>query len=459
MASRTIALTEPPSEAVKSRAVQTRLVANTVTVGALTCASKLTGAAKTIIIAKFFGASDALDAFLIAFLLPSFVADLIGGSLTPALVPLLVRAKAERGAEAGRRLAGLALSWASGVTLMLGAALALGGRWLLPLAGSSFSEEKLRLAELLFFVLLLWLPMGGCIAVWRAVLNAHQRFALAAIAPIASPALCIAFLYALTGRWGIGVLCAGTVAGVAIECLTLAVAVWRLGYPILPRWTNWRGADATQLGGQYLPLLASVAIGSACVLVDQSMAARLGPGQVSTLVYGSKLTAVTLQLVAMPIGVTILPTLARLAAGRDWWRLRRATLICCAAVTAIAVPLTASLVGGSGFLVRVFFERGAFHADAARMVAQVQRFSLLQVPFALPLALTTRLTSALSANALLARVGIVALAADVTLDYALSRWMGVAGIALASVFVQIVSLLVLMLLLYRREPRLFERKY
>jgi len=38
-----------------------------------------------------------------------------------------------------------------------------GGRWLLPLLGSSFSDEKLRLTTSLFLVLILWLPMGACI--------------------------------------------------------------------------------------------------------------------------------------------------------------------------------------------------------------------------------------------------------------------------------------------------------
>jgi putative peptidoglycan lipid II flippase len=108
-------------------------------------------------------------------------------------------------------------------------------------------------------------------------------------------------------------------------------------------------------------------------------------------------------------------------------------------------------------IVRVLFERGAFGADAADLVAHVQRFSLLQLPFAFLLAIAMRLTTALSANMLLARVGLAALVLDVALDLALSHWMGVAGIALSAVFVQLLSLVLLTLALYRHAPELFAR--
>ena len=42
------------------------------TIGALTIAAKLVSVVKELIVAKTFGTSDALDAFLIAFLLPLF---------------------------------------------------------------------------------------------------------------------------------------------------------------------------------------------------------------------------------------------------------------------------------------------------------------------------------------------------------------------------------------------------
>jgi putative peptidoglycan lipid II flippase len=436
-----------------------RVCGNAATVCGLTSAAKLAGAAKVLVTARFFGTSDALDAFLIAFLLPSFLSDVVAGSFTPSLIPLLVRTLSEgqvesRG-EAARRLVQGALAFALTAMLVAAAGLGLMGRWLLPLEGASFSPAKLHLAAALFFGLLFWLPLSACIATWRAVLNANGAFALAAIAPLATPLVTIALLYTLAERYGVTVLVVGTGAGAAMECMLLAMATRRMGYPVSPVWRSWKSPELESLRRQYVPLAASAIIASACVVVDQSVAGRLGPGRISALVYGTKLAAVLLAVVGSAAGTAMLPEFSRLAAASEWGRLRRSVLICGGVVTLLMVPLSAALIAGSGPLVRALFEHGAFQAAAAPLVIQVQRFALLQAPFAMLLVIAARLTAALSGNRLLVWMGAATLITDIILDLLFSRWMGVAGIALATPAVQCVSLGVLAVLLRRHEPRLF----
>jgi putative peptidoglycan lipid II flippase len=243
-----------------------------------------------------------------------------------------------------------------------------------------------------------------------------------------------------------------------LECLLLALAVRRMGYPILPIWRDRMSPRLESLRRQYLPLAASAIISSACVIVDQSVAGRLGPGRVSALVYGNSLVAVLLAVVASAAGTAVLPVFSRLAAARDWRRLRRSVLQYGGAVSLVIAPLTVVLVLCSGLIVRALYQHGAFQAPAAQLVTQIQRFALLQAPFAMLLAIATRLTSALSANRLLVSMGAAALVADIVLDVVFSRWMGVAGIALATPCVQCVSLCVLVVLLRRDRPELFSAR-
>jgi putative peptidoglycan lipid II flippase len=441
-----------PSTASSTHA---RVLTDAVVVGALTTAAKLAGAAKVMATARYFGTGDAVDAFLIAFLLPSFVSDVVAGSFTPTLVPVLVRARATEGPAAAQRLARLALGFSLGLMLAAAVVLGLAGRWLVALAGSSFSQEKLHLSYMLFLGLIVWLPMSACIATWRAVLNAHRRFALAAIAPLASPVILIALLFVFAERWGVAILCAGTVAGVALECLLLAFAIHRLGYPVMPLRGGWKAPELKTLRDQYFPLAAGVVVSSLGVVVDQSIAGRLGAGQVSALSYGNKLTGVLLAVVASGLSTAVLPMFSRLAAAKDWIRLRHAALLYSGAALLFMAPLTAALVAYSGPLVRILYQHGAFQESAAAIVTQVQRFSLLQAPLSVLVAVAARLAVSLSANSVLLRMGIAALVTNATLDVILSRWMGVAGIALATTGVQVVSLLVLVVMLCRRAPQVF----
>jgi putative peptidoglycan lipid II flippase len=444
-----------PALTAEPRSGHWRVLGVAATVGTLTSLSKLAGAAKVIVTARFFGTGDALDAFLVAFLLPSFLSDVVAGSFTPCLIPVLVRTHSAGGADAAHRLIRRVLAFALTAMLAAAAVLGLTGRWLLPLAGSSFSTDKLHLATKLFFGLLFWLPMSACIATWRAVLNANGIFALAAIAPLATPLACIVLLYTFASRHGVTVLCVGTVSGVAMECVLLALAVRRLGYPILPRWDRWPNPALETLGRQYFPLAASAMVLSGCAIMDQAVAARLGAGQVSTLEYGNKLAGVLLAVAASAVGTSVLPVFSRLAAVQDWQRLRRSVFLYSSGVTLLIVPLTVGLIVYSGPLVQAFFQHGAFQAAAAQRVTQVQRMTLLQAPFAILLAIATRLASALSVNRFLIWMGVAALIMDILLDIALSRWMGVAGIALATPCVQCVSLCILLFFLRRHEPRVF----
>jgi putative peptidoglycan lipid II flippase len=436
--------------------------ANAATVGFLTSLVKLAGAVKIVATARYFGAGDELDAFLTAFIAPSVLADVVAGTFTPVLVPALIRTGAEHGFDAARRLARSAAGLALGAMLVVACALAVAGRWILPLLGTSFAKDKLALTQTLFLGLLCWLPLGALISCWRAVLNSHNSFALAAGVPLATPLVTLIFLYGGATRWGVYALCAATLTGVLIECLILAAAIRRLGYPVWPgalllppgkRWTP----ELNALGRAYLPLMAGALISSASLLIDQAFTGALGPGAVSALAYGTKLAAVLLSVTAAGIATAVLPEFSAMAAADQWERLRRSVLTHSVMAILLIIPVALVLILLSGPIVHVFFEGGRFDAAAARLVSVVQQCALIEAPFAILFAIASRLANSLSANELLVRAGVAALAVNLMGDWLLSRWMGVAGIALSTSIARAVSLAVLAALLYRREPRVFVR--
>src|SRR5580700_10836433 len=86
------------------RAVSWRVLQQMFTVGAYTALVKLVGALKVVFTARAFGMSDGLDAYLIAFVLPSFVCDTLAGSLQSALVPTYIEVREREGRIASTRL-------------------------------------------------------------------------------------------------------------------------------------------------------------------------------------------------------------------------------------------------------------------------------------------------------------------------------------------------------------------
>lgn len=430
-----------------------RVFQDAATVGVLTSATKVAAAVKVAVTARYFGAGDDMDAFLIAFLLPGFFVDTVAGTFTPSLVPALIRAR-----EAGRARtvvpAGLAMLLAAIIPLTL--VLAVAGRWLVPLLGSSFSAGKVDLTVVLMGSMLVWLPLGACSATWRAVLNAHGRVALAAGVQMATPLLTMLFLLVGGVRWGVYVLCAAVIAGSLTEFGVLGFAVRRLGYSLLPAWPGWTG-EALAIRAQYLPLLAGTLIVSGCGLVDQAVAGSLGTGNVSALSYGVKYASVLIAIGGTGMATAVLPEFSRLVTLGRWTELRRALRVHVGVAMAVMVPTTAAFIVWSDWVVRVTFQRGEFGPAEAAVVTAIQRFALLIVPFAVLLLIAQRLATALSATGLILRAGVVAMLANIAGDFLLPKWYGVSGVALASCIGHAVFLVGLVGLLYLKEPRLFRR--
>jgi len=407
-----------------------------------------------MVTARFFGAGDQLDAFVIAFLLPAFFTDIVAGSFGASFVPAFIRVRSNQGEAAARLFARTGLTLVLGAMLAVSVLLAVGGRWVLPLLGSGFPAEKLQITNRLFLALLLWIPMGACIATWRAVLNAHNAFALAAAAPLTTPLATIAFLYGGAHRWDVYALCWGTLAVVIVETALLGWGVHRLGIPVLPAWRGWN-PEMSAIRAQYVPLLTGSMFAALCPLIDQAVAGSLGSGSVSVLAYGTKLGSVLAAISATAIATAILPEFSRLAAKHDWSHLRHTVRVHSAVIAALSLPAAAAVIWFSAPIVRTFYEGGAFDASATRLVTGVQQFSLLQVPFAVLFVVAGRLAVAISATPLMIRASLVTVGATIAGDLLLARALGIVGIPLAGVLSHAVALVSLAYFLYRREPRLF----
>lgn len=415
-----------------------RMLADTATVGGWTSAVKLAGALKVIIAARLFGAGDAMDAYLIAFLLPSFFMDMFASTLDPALIPTLIEVREKQGRPASNALYRSVLCAAAGGLLIAALAVAALSGLLVPFVASSFSPSKLAYTRQLLLLMILVVPLSALACTWRAVLNSEHRFAYSAAVPAITPLISIAALLIAGKQYGVLALAIATLAGGTVEAVLAGIGVKRLGYPILPRWFGFSIA-MRQVAAQYAPLVAVTLVMAGSALIDQGMAARLGSGSVAALSYGTKLLTVLMVIGPTAIGTAVLPHISVSAVLRKPAALHRTLLRYGLLVLGVILPVTAGLIWFSEPLIRIVLQKGAFDAAATHLVAAVQRASLLQLPVAVLLALEIRLSSAQKANRILYRVAALSLLLTFVLDILFMRWWGVVGIALAGFATRLVS--------------------
>jgi putative peptidoglycan lipid II flippase len=189
--------------------------------------------------------------------------------------------------------------------------------------------------------------------------------------------------------------------------------------------------------------------------MGQSMAAALGAGSVSLLNYGTRLAGVLMAIGPAALSVTILPGFSLMVAARDWERLKQSLWRILSVSVVVAAAAAAVLIMFSIPIVRLTLQRGAFTAADTGVVASVQTYSLLQLPFIVGITILMRVLSALKANRMLLPFSGAAIVLNTGLNYALMTRYGVAGIALATSLAQALLFVGLATLVFRRGPRTF----
>lgn len=402
--------------------------AATVTCGGI--AVKLAATAKEFVLAGIYGRSDAMDAFLIALLIPNLLINLIAESMNQALVPTLIRVRVREGIQAARALVSRATAASAAMLLGASLAVALLAPLFFPLLATHFSHAKLQLAVHLFYGLLPLILFGGVASNCSAILNAGEVFAIPALLPGLIPLLTIGGAVLLHRSSGIWAVAYATLAGGFLYALWAAALMCKRGF--FRTGVFSRNAGEREVTRQFAPVLLSAVVASGGLFADQAMAAMLPPGSVSALVYGGRFVSVTLAVMGGPVATTLGPYFSKMVAKGDWGDCRATLRSWTRMISWVSIPITLSLGAGAPWLVRFTLQHGAFHAGDTKVVARVLACSAMQIPFFVVSRVDYRLIVAMRRTDVIFYCGTLNLVLDVVLNLVLMRWFGVAGIALAT---------------------------
>jgi len=392
---------------------------------------KLVATGKEIAVAGVYGRSDAMDAFLAAALLPGLLINLISESMNQALVPTLIRVREQEGHAQAQRLLSSSMLWVCALLGAVSVLMALAARGFFPLIASHFPPAKLDLSIRMFYGLLPVVLITGVATNCTAVLNTFGRFAWPALAPVLVPITILTAALAWGGRFGIWTLVYATLAGSLIHAAVVVGMMEAGGYSFRLRWHGMTEA-AREVTQQYGPVLLSAVLAASGLLVDQSMAAMLPTGSVSALVYGNRFVSVAIALLAGAVSTAVTPYFSRMIARQDW-RGCRHTIRTWVRITAmISVPLAVLLIAASRLVVRIAFQHGAFGPRDTSVVASVMAMYAIQIPFFVVSRVFYRFIIAMRRTDLALYCGMLNLVLDILLNLVLMRWLGVAGIALAT---------------------------
>lgn len=417
-----------------------RIALGMFSVASFVFAAKLIGMAKEMAVAKRFGISSEVDAYLLAFTIVTWLPVILWSVGNVVLVPRLVASANEP--EGRFRF----VSELNGVMLLLGL-LATGlvivfAPGLVGLIAGPWDSETQQMVCTFIWQLAPIALLMVVSAFLSIRLQAAEKQGYTFLEAMPALGILTAVLLA-PPELGPEPLVWGTLAGVGLQSFLLVQMARHIDGGLgsiafsrrSPYWRSIYAAFGMMIIGQLVMGFMTP--------IDQIFGARLGEGAIATLGYANRLVAFAIGLGAIAIGRSLLPVLSE-AVAKEEFELGRVQT----SKWARLMIYLGGLVVVIGWLfapavVALLFERGAFTAEDTETVVQVFRFGLLQIPFYFSGIVLVQWMAAKGRYRVLTMVAILAILIKVLLNSLFVQPFGVAGIMLATSAVHFVNWLVL----------------
>ncbi|HSR54739.1 MAG TPA: murein biosynthesis integral membrane protein MurJ [Alphaproteobacteria bacterium] len=412
------------------------LIRSISTIGGFTLLSRLAGFLRDVLFAAILGAGPAADAFFVAFKLPNLFRRLFAeGAFAAAFVPTYSGLLVSAGHAAARRFAEDSLAVMLAVLFLFVCAVEV----LMPYAmmglapGFLDDPQKFAFAVELTRITFPYLLFISLVALMGAVLNAHDRFAAPAAAPVILNLVLIAAVL-LWGRFAAspaeGVAWGVAAAGI-LQFLWLGLVLARNGHGLalrLPRLSP----EVKKLLRLMLPVALGAGVYQVNVVVDVVIGSLLQSGAISYLYYADRVSQLPLGVIGIAVATALLPLLSRqIRAGDEAGALDSQNRALEFALL-LTVPAAFALLAAAQPIIMVLFGRGAFSLEAQEATAAVLAAYALGLPAHVLVKVLATGYFAREDTKTPVKVAVVALVVNVILNLILMGPFAYVGIALAT---------------------------
>ncbi|MEL6938853.1 MAG: murein biosynthesis integral membrane protein MurJ [Cyanobacteria bacterium J06598_1] len=429
-------------------------------VAAATLLSKVFGLLREAVIAASFGVGPITDAYAIAYVIPGFLLVLLGGINGPfhsAIVSVVAKRKKENIAplvETVTTLIGIVLI---GVTILI----VMFAAPIIGAFGQNVNPETQAIAVAQLQIMAPITVFAAFIGIGFGTLNATDQYWLPSVSPLLSSS---AVIVALGAFWLISggdisdpqvaitggmVLAGGTLVGAILQWLIQVPALWKsgLGRPRLG--FNIKDPGVRDVMRVLAPATFASGTFQINVYTDLYFAAAVD-GVAASLGFANLLVQAPLGIVSNIVLVPFLPIFSRLTAPAQWPELKQRIRQSLVLVGLTMLPMSALIMTLAQPIVSVAYKRGNFGEDDVQLVTTILLAYGLGMFVYLARDVMVRVFYALGDGQTPFKISLVNIGFNALFDWIFFELMGAPGLVIATIGVNIVSLIAMTFFLARK---------
>jgi putative peptidoglycan lipid II flippase len=432
-------------------------------VGFYTMLSRIFGFLRDMVVAAFFGAGLATDAFFVAFRIPNLLRRLLGeGSLTVSFVPVFTEYLNKKTKAEALELAQIAFTILSIILVVVSILGVVLSPFIVAVMAPGFMRvpEQYELTVFLNRMMFPYIFFISLVALCMGILNALRHFAAPALSPVI---LNIAMIVAaLTLRDFF----AEPIVALAVGVMIGGILQLAMQWPVLVRMGvrlkfvfNLTHPGIRKIGLLMMPAVFGAAIYQINIFIGTLLASFLPRGSVSYLYYADRIVELPLGVFAIAVGTATLPSFSDQVSRGNFEEFKKTLAFSMRLILFITIPAMIALIALREPIISVLFQRGHFDATSTALTAQalfyyavgLWAFSVIRVIISAFFALQDTKTPM--------KAAIVALVVNVVFSLLLMFPLKHGGLALATSIASAVNVILLTLILKRKIGRFMDRDF
>ncbi|WGS64749.1 murein biosynthesis integral membrane protein MurJ [Marinitoga aeolica] len=404
-----------------------------------TMVSRFLGLFRDILFAYYFGRSGQYDAYIIAILLPFFLRRIFAeGAFSTVFVPLYTRKK---GKDADI-FASTAINFLLLITMGLYIIVFLFSPYVAKILGSGMNKEYLKLSSELMKITFPFITFISIWSIFSGILYNKNNFFVSAVSPAITnifTILGIIFSYIFSIKiYGPTI---GFLMGGFFQMFLLFIYVKKKKY--FQYHFSLKKEYINEIMGMFIPAFFGVAISHINSIVDTNVATWTGEGGVATIQYALRLYQLPLAIFSVSIANVILPRLSKLSFNNQKEKFIQEFKDAILISLFLTIPASAGLIILSKEVIRLIYQHGNFlEKDTIITALTLITYSIGIIFYSIHGILVRNYYSRLNTKKP-TRISFIMVLINIVLDIILAKYMGVAGIGLATSISGFIGMIIL----------------
>lgn len=409
----------------------------------LTLISKVLGFFRELCLGSVYGASAFTDAYIISQNIPIVIFTSVAMALGTSYIPLFCDIREKSGDKEAIKFSNNLINIVVIFCSLLAIVCMIFTEPIVKIFAMGFEGETLKLAVEFTRILIIGIIFIGVNDVLMPFLQINQNYAVPGMLGIPYNIVIIISIFA-SPKFGYNVLIYGTLLAILSKVLFQIPFAKKKGYKY-KAYVNVKDKNIKKLLLLVAPVFVGVAVNQVNGLVDKTLASTLVEGSISALNYANKLNEFVMGIFIVSITSVIYPLLSKLSAANNKEEFNNSIVKSINYVILLVIPISIGAMVLSTPIVKLLFERGAFDLRATQMTSSALFcYSIGIIGFGLRDILSRVFYSIQDTKTPMIN-GAIAMALNIVLNLILIKYIGHAGLALATS----ISALVCIVLLFR----------